>query len=49
MIILNKRYRYTISQVKKSEKLLKKDIETIKKKVGEDMVHKLQTYIKFSQ
>lgn len=40
------RYRYSISQARESERLLKKGIKDICKKVGEDTVHKLQTYIK---
>lgn len=46
MILMSDRYRYTISQIKKNAKLLNKDIDTICKKVGEDTVNKLKTYIK---
>ena len=46
------KYRYTISQKKKMEKLLQKQnddmverLNTILQKVGEDVVHKMQVYI----
>lgn len=46
MILMDSRYRYTISQIKKSTKLLNKNIDEICRKVGEDTVNKLKTYIK---
>ena len=41
---IQKIYKYTISQTKKMEKLLKKDVKEIYKKAAEDIINKLKVF-----